>query len=357
MKKKSLFLTLIILLVFLVLAAGGFLLWVTVEDFQPAPKVSLRVQNTSPETPPRDTSRISILNWNIGYAGLGAEQDFFLDGGTRSQPSERDMNRYLKGIRSFLKRHPADIILLQEIDRDSWRTYGTDQTAYLAQALPDHAWVYAPNYQVPFVPVPILNPLGKIDAGLATYSTLPIWNSKRLSLPGEYPWPKRTVHLDRCLIVTRHPGPGDQEWVVIHTHNTAYDSGGTIRQAQLSYIQQVMLEEYQKGHYVVAAGDWNSFIPGYNPANFTCTEEAAEFNLPLPEDFTPDGWKWVIDPQVPTNRSVSAPYRRGESYVTIIDGILVSPNVEIAEQKVYDMDFALTDHHPVYAELKAAGDG
>lgn len=42
-------------------------------------------------------------------------------------------------------------------------------------------------------------------------------------------------------------------------------------------------------------------------------------------------------------------YIKGESCVTIIDGFLVSTNVEILQVKGHDLQFTHSDHNPVSA--------
>jgi len=348
---KKIFATLALVLGVLVLAFGGFLAWATLNDFQPDEKIPLKIQGKADGTG-KGVSELTILNWNIGYAGLGAEQDFFLDGGTKVRASQEDTERYLQGIADTVQRYDADIVLLQEIDREARRSYGIDQAETIAQKLPDHSWAYAPNFLVPFVPMPLHNPMGKVDAGLVTYSRVPFWEATRVALPGSYSWPTRIFHLDRCALVSRHPADGGKEWVIIHTHNSAYDASGQLRRQQLIFLGDMMKAEYEKGNYVILSGDWNSILPGSNPADFTYTEEAPGYYLPLPDDFTPPGWQWHFDPLVPTNRSLASAYQKGKNFVTIIDGFLTSPNIEAVSIETVDTGFALSDHNPLRIRLK-----
>ena len=69
----------------------------------------------------------------------------------------------------------------------------------------------------------------------------------------------------------------------------------------------------------------------------------------LPEDFTPPGFAWAIDKTVPTVRSNDAAYMEGKNFVAIIDGFLVSPNVEIQKVSGHNLAFQNSDHNPVSA--------
>lgn len=78
------------------------------------------------------TQELTVLTWNIGYAGLGANADFFMDGGEEVQATdEARMEANLLAIADELDAVDPDIAFLQEVDRDSTRSYGIDQEAFL----------------------------------------------------------------------------------------------------------------------------------------------------------------------------------------------------------------------------------
>ena len=59
-----------------------------------------------------------------------------------------------------------------------------------------------------------------------------------------------------------------------------------------------------------------------------------------------------MDPTRPTNRTLEQPYRAGVNYTSVIDGLLVSPNVEVLGVETVDLEFAHSDHNPVRARLR-----
>ena len=70
----------------------------------------------------------TFLSWNIGYAGLGKEMDFFYDGGGKVRPSKEQFENYLSGIKKTLKENnKVDFIFLQEVDISSKRSYYVDE--------------------------------------------------------------------------------------------------------------------------------------------------------------------------------------------------------------------------------------
>ena len=66
----------------------------------------------------------TMISWNIGYAALGKDDDFFMDGGKEIQPKAKEIvQKYLIGITDTLKKNPADIYFIQEIDEKAQRSY------------------------------------------------------------------------------------------------------------------------------------------------------------------------------------------------------------------------------------------
>ena len=330
------------------LSLGGFLAYATLRDYNPPPRLDLTIEGSATESAPDE---ISIFTWNIGYAGLGRERDFFMDGGKESKPPRNAFERYLDGILETVERYSKafDVFFFQEVDRKADRSYGVDEYERLKEVLDGFQSVFATNYLVDFVPVPIGDPMGRVHSGMAVFSRYSIERAERISLPGQYPWPERIFQLDRCMIVVRLKAKNGRDWVLINTHNSAYDEGGTLRKVQLDFIKNYITTEYEKGNYVVVGGDWNAIIAS---GDFEFTESTPSFYMPLPEDWTPKGWKWAVDPSVPTNRSVSAPYEEGKNFVTVIDGFLVSPNVEIVWVRGIDLGFEYSDHNPVSVVLR-----
>jgi len=104
-----------------------------------------------------------LLTWNIGYACLDKEMDFFLDGGTKVITPENKCLENLNEIGNLLKRNDSiDFIFLQEVDRKSKRSYYLNEYDTIRNKLNDHFPFFAKNYDVFFVPKPILNPMGKV---------------------------------------------------------------------------------------------------------------------------------------------------------------------------------------------------
>ena len=163
---KAILKIILILLLVVVITVGGLLGWLTATEFSPAPTESVEVGRPGEGGAVPTGDVLTVLNWNVGYAGLGRNEDFFMDGGKRSKPDKPDVvYAYLDGIMKTIREQAPDLVLLQEVDADSGRTYEIDERPYLETDMDNTA--FAMNYSCPFVPVP-WPPIGKVNSGLFT---------------------------------------------------------------------------------------------------------------------------------------------------------------------------------------------
>lgn len=325
------------------LYVGGAILYATGTDYQPPETQEVPIHRSALTQP---DSIVSFMIWNIGYAGLGKEVDFFYDGGETVHPPKKMVDKYLQGIRQVVAQHDTiDFFLFQEVDTLATRSHGIHELNGLAETLDAHAYSYATNYLVNFIPIPLTNPLGQVSAGLASFSEFQPKSAVRYSFPGNYNWPSSVFFLDRCFLVHRYPLQNGRELVVVNTHNSAYDDG-KLKQKQMDYLKQFLVKEYQKDNYVVVGGDWNQCPPGFDPYRFVDQKPEGKSLQTISKEYL-SGWQWVYDPNVPTNRSLQAPYVEGETFTSLIDFYLLSPNLAKRNVKGLDLGFQYSDHQPV----------
>lgn len=80
--------------------------------------------------------------------------------------TEARLNKNLKGMAKELMSVDPDMVLLQEVDLDSTRSYHVDECDRLADALPETDVSKALYYSVKFVPYPV-PPCRSLDKPLA----------------------------------------------------------------------------------------------------------------------------------------------------------------------------------------------
>ena len=256
-----------------------------------------------------------LLSYNIGFGAYEPDYGFFMDGGTESWAwSQERLTANVGNIGAFLAQQDADFYLIQEVDRNSTRSYHVD------------------------------------EAAMMTLSSLTVDSARRVELPIENSLMK-LVDLDRCYSVHRIPVADGGELVLYNLHLSAYTSDGTIAMEQLKLLLDDMQREYAAGNWCVAGGDFNKDLLGDSAAYFGEADQEYTWAQPIPED-TFNGYNISLvaplDPQnpVPSCRNADGPYHQGQ-YVLTVDGFLVSDNVTVTDSGVVNLAFAYSDHNPV----------
>ena len=332
-----------IVLAVLVVAALGIFIWLWVTAYNPAAEEPITVE--APVTQTLDQTSFSVLTWNVGYCGLGEESDFFMDGGKMVRPSSELITKNFAGLQGFLGGVKADFTLLQEVDSNSKRSRSVDEVAGLRAKLGQSS-AYAMNFSANYVPYP-WPPIGKVHSGLVTFSQYKMAEATRISLPCPFSWPMSLVNLKRCLLVSRVPIEGsDKELVLVNLE--AYDEGEG-KLAQSKQLREFVEQEYAKGNYVIAGGDWNQLFPDTETV-YPNTHRELWTPGYLDEAELSAGWQYVWDDSVPTCRLLNQPYDKTDTENTqyyVIDGFLVSPNLKVESVETMDEGFAFSDHNPV----------
>ncbi|MDO4283816.1 MAG: endonuclease [Eubacteriales bacterium] len=349
MKKKVWKVTGGILLGAVLLLAAG-VLYLTVREYRPAQVEAVPVSDGQSALAAGDA--FSVMTYNVGYGGLSAGEDFFMDGGTGVQPESRELvESNLAAIADIIGEAEADILFLQEVDRDSRRSYHIDELAYFEQELGvDGSFAY--NFRCDFIPYPI-PPIGKVESGITTMTQYRVESASRIALPESFSWPVKTCNLKRCILETRIPVEGtDRELVLLNFHLEAYDSGeGKIAQSRM--LAEKLAEEYAKGNYVIAGGDFNQTLEGMK--SFGSYEEMEDVWTPgeMSREDIPEHFSFVMADEYPTVRILNEPYSGNyeDSQVYVIDGFIVSDNLTVESVEVINTDFAYTDHQPVKMEI------
>lgn len=326
----------------------GVIVYALLSDYQPKEK---EIVSTNEKVEVlNDSTELSLITWNIGYCGMDKGMDFFFDGGSKVfTPKATSIDNLMK-VKEFLQQNNSiDFILFQEVDKASKRSYYMNEYDSLTTSLKDYFPSFAKNYDVSFVPVPLVTPMGKVLSGLTTFSKYQPSTSVRYTFPGKYGFPKQLFMLDRCFLVNRYPLTNGKELLVINTHNEAFDPG-QIRKAQMAYLRAFLLNEYSKGNYIVTGGDWNQSPPDFQ-SDFTANQTDTS-QMVIPGDFLPSEWKWIYDNRTPSERNVLTAYDPSITTTNMFDFFLLSPNMMKVSVEGIQLNFANSDHNPVKMVFK-----
>ncbi len=363
-----------IALVIFIAIVGGYVGYVYLQYYRIEDNLSLEIKNNSPLNLEKNQT-FKIATYNIGFGAYRPNFSFFMDEGymqdgtkvvgkSAKAESKESVIEATNGVIEEIKEQNVDFIFYQEVDTNSTRSYHVDQNKLICDSFQDFANVYAINYHSAYLFYPFNDPIGKSNSGLTTLSKYKIKEAIRKSYPISTSFDK-FFDLDRCFMVTRYFISETQELVLVNSHMSAYDEGGKIRSEQIKIMQEFFDEEVKKGNFVIFGGDFNHDLLSNNP-NFQYKEgeEPSWFNFTQlkPDwlayfDYEKDlmeNMQVAISDNAPTCRDADLPLINNENvlYKSVIDGFIVSKNVEILETKTIDNGFAYSDHQPVILKFK-----
>jgi len=355
----------LILVLSIVIIAGIFIAVLTIYEYRPKDSEEVTIHQNQ-ESVIQLNQELTAMTFNIGYAGLGKDEDFVMDGGKSGRPSSKEVvESYLLGIHSILTTYPSDFYLLQEVDLKARRSYNINQVDSIHDILgQSYSYQFSYNFKALFVPFPLslTDYIGYVESGLTTYSNQTISSSTRYQFPGSFSWPLRVANLKRAMMVSEIPiDSSDKVLMVVNLHMSAYDGDGSLREAEMAFLKDFMVEQRELGNYVVIGGDFNQTFP--DAVGIYEEIEGLYQAFPIEDDYLPAGYSFMIDTTHPSCRLLNQPYNP-QSELTqyyIIDGFIVSSNIEVIaysdvlnEARAYTLnyDFLYSDHNPVVMRFK-----
>ena len=297
---------------------------------------------------PMASGDISVLNWNLGYAGLGKDSDFYMDGGKMfSPPSKAIVETNLAGIRNILSQNNSDFHIFQEISEPDMLTLGVDVLKGVTEELSGYSNHYSADFRTKFIPTK-----WALKHGLGVYYRVETRPVRLIRLTNEPTKLGGVIQRQYHIVATDFEERDGTQWVLLNIHLSAFDEGGNVRLKQLNEMIGIADTFYQAGKHVIVGGDWNIQLSD-TEFSTTTKEEFLFWRTKLPRKKILTGWEIVVDENTPTMRSNERPYTKGENFTSIIDGYMVSPNVKTLSVETIDTDFEFTDHQPVKAVFRA----
>ena len=301
----------------------------------------------------------TAATYNIGFGAYTPDYTFFMDTGVMDDgtpkqgthgvaASRESVEECTQGAIGVMADIAPDFALFQEVDTDSTRSYQVNQETAIEGEFPTHSHAFAVNFHSSFLAYPWPEMHGIVNAGLLSLSDARVSAAERRSYPVDESFFTKFFDLDRCFLVQRLPVENGKELVLINSHMSAYDEGGLVRAEQLKLLNGVFIEEYAKGNYVIAGGDWNHALCG-SVDMYPSQQQIPEWVSVLADDDLAEHFHVVRADNlssVPTCRGCDIPYEPGVTYTTTVDGFIVSDNVAAHAQNI-DTGFAYSDHNPV----------
>ena len=280
-----------------------------------------------------------------------------MDGGKYSRCySEQSGIDAINGAANYAQKENPDFMIFQEVDRDSTRSYHVNQEKLITNKFSNYYENFAVNYDSAY----LFYPIGKSYSGIAFYSKYPVASALRRSFPISTSFSK-ILDLDRCYSVSRIPVDNGKELVIYSIHMSAYGNSDKIREGQTSMLFNDMKTERKKGNYVICSsdlcgGDFNHNLKLDENDN----EKHEGWAYPFPRSKMPKELNFAMDQLskekydslAPSNRNTDMEYIKGKTFTCILDGFIISDNVQMTDYTIKDNEFKYSDHQPVFMSFK-----
>jgi endonuclease/exonuclease/phosphatase family metal-dependent hydrolase len=275
--------------------------------------------------------QLSVVSYNIGY----------LSGLTNQQAVMRDRTLYDTNQATAIQALGAlepDILALQEIDFDAYRSFNVNQQYAVSSALEMAFGAIAVNWDKRYLPFPYWPPQAhyrQVISGQAVLSRYPITRNERIVLeqvPAN-PFFYNALYLDRVAQVSEID-LSSQALVVINVHLEAFD--GPTRASQTQVVRD-LAEGYAQDYPVLLVGDFNSSL------NREAEGEPRSIEILLDSPVLAS----AIAPEatIPTFPSDNPEYT--------LDYIFYTPaTLEVVEAGVVEAAAQASDHLPIQAQVR-----
>lgn len=349
--KKRIIKSLCIALSVIVLAVPVYILYVVFSYHRVEDNLVLDVEGKATANAPVNIE-LSLSTYNIGFGAYSADYSFFMDGGEHSRAlSKEAVISNTRGTVETIKDKNPDFMLWQEVDTDGTRSYHINQKNLIAESFKDFDSIFAENYDSPYFLYPFCEPIGANKSGILTLSRFNIESGVRKSLPVEDSLAKY-FDLDRAYSASVIKTSDGKELVLYNVHLSAYTTDGKVAEEQLKILSADMQKQYNKGNYIIAAGDFNKDMLGDSSKYFKRPDLEYNWAQPFNDSLLPNGITSHSGSNSPTCRNADSAFRGdGTDFVLSVDGILVSDNVEVLSCETVDISFAYSDHNPVYMKF------
>ena len=289
----------------------------------------------------------TVLNWNLQYAA-SRKHHFFYDGGPAVHVPPEDVVETIKKIQAVIAAVDADLVLLQEVDRGSWRTSNLDQLEVLTDPARWPVWLSAPYHRSGYVPHPSGDHLGKVDMHLALLSRLAVDSPVRIDLPRlDEPWVRQVFNLKRALMAWEIPVVGQAPLRFGNTHLSAFSHGDGTLGRQVEVLREWMARSGR----VILAGDFNALPPGDDRSRLPeGGKHYADDIKPLEvltRDFAEVSGSEALSPDWYTYLPFGA-----ESPDRKIDHIFFGKDIEVLEARVLSEYSDISDHLPIWIKAR-----
>ncbi|PJZ69666.1 metal-dependent hydrolase [Leptospira perolatii] len=235
--------------------------------FHPSEREEMKIVCTQGAPSLDKAKELKVLSWNVQYFA-GKNRVFWYDvpdeSGPDTAPSKEDVQDTLRKVALVLTKENPDIILLQEVDDGSKRTFGEDQTERLLPLLHDAypCRTEAFYWKAGFVPHPKV--MGSAGMKLVTLSKYKITTAVRTQLPiPPADMLSRQFQLKRAILEAEISTANGTKFTILNTHLDAFSMGTDTMQKQVDTISKILTTLDERKEEWILAGDFNLLPPKF----------------------------------------------------------------------------------------------
>lgn len=332
-------------LIGLLLIGFVFILWYAVGGQLPK-EAQLEVSEASVVDPAPPPLELTIVSYNIGH-GQGIKEQAW------DYRDEKLTLKHLDLLGEAVKQMDADIILLQEVDIDSSRTFHINQIEFLRERTGHKYYACANVWEKKYLPFPYWPPnhhLGAIKAANCVLSRFPLSNHYRLIFdkPKSNPFWYNLGYIDRG-IQRVDVTVGEKKLAVLNIHLEAWDI--PTREDQIKKTLEYMKKQDLP---IILGGDFNTVLPDAPfKNNFS---DDAKTDYALENTFT---WLFKAEPKLVKPELHSQDKNIFDLYTFPSDQpsrrldhiFLLGKNLSFASFRVVKEAGVASDHLPVLAKI------
>ena len=349
MKKRKIFKWVFLTTIILALAASGAgLTYFTKNEYIPEDTQSVAATGSKTKRVYAGDT-ITAVTYSVGYGIHDSSYDCVFEGGKTGKASDQaTVESNIDAVVTNIKALNPDVILLQEVDRSSARSYNLDEPEMIKTGLKMYNSVFAENHVCKYHPTGLS---GKINSGIQTLSKLHYLDTaERISLPDSDKWPYKTVSMKECMLVQRvEVEDSTKQLVIINVHLTESE----MNLDQYKELAKFMQLEFAKGNYVIAGGNFSAMLPSVRADKYPENDDGGFYPTQLPMNVLTGGWKYCTDDSLPSARRCDKAYNSNEdnAQVYVTDGLITSPNTLISDVKTIDTQFEACAHNPISVKV------
>ncbi len=287
-----------------------------------APSQRIRVRSLADEQVAdraAELRSLKVLTYNIAH-GRGPVDDNWEESGDAKR-------KRISQIAQLLKQTDADFVVINEVDFYSTWSGHQNQAEALAREAGYHDWVEQRNVDFRFL-------YGGLQFGNAILSRFPIVAAEEIAYPAHSAWEDWLAGRKRGVVCTLKL-PGDRQLRVAAIHLEHRREINRVRGAEI-IVDLARSSEIP----LIAAGDFNSSLPGFPRANITADGKNAMEILQASELFR------LRPQQGPQPADLTYSSAEPEQ---VIDWILIPASSEFDTYAVIKSE--LSDHRPVSATV------